>query len=157
MEMIMKTQKELIKMLQIIENVELFFYDSTWELVCKIVTSIEMGSCEVVNKQWSDSWKSGIPLEIEKTKTWGNKNKFSFTYKNKKLHCVATSYELGWDKNPTINFEANLIFPLNFIKNLSSQIEFDFKDFLNDQYEEHLREKRKNWIKIQREKLLSGS
>jgi len=152
----MKTnQNTLIKMLSIINSVLVY----EWNIVRKIVE--EYSSVKEIKKECVD-WMYEHKFDLSKINTWSTYNNSScisliFYIENKKLYCNTTIWngDNFYGNRKSRRFTAKLQLPINFINNISSDIEYGFNRYTSNMYEEHLALQRELWISNAKKELLN--
>lgn len=154
----METEK-LIEILTRVGQVR----NTQWKTVLSIVDIINEGSVIEEDKKWGAVWKNNhpesYPLDLSKIKTWSTYDKcvdLQFSSGVQKggeesitnLICKAKIYDgdIIDGQRELLRFEALLYLPVDFALNIKDDIEWAFKRYLEEEYEEHLETQKKLWI-----------
>lgn len=162
----MKTEK-LFELLTMVDGVTF----RKWDMVMKLVNDIRRGVIEVKHKKWNDDYKNNskyYPLNLEDIKTWStyddtcidlvftNNTPKDNGHPNNQLVCKVKIYEgSGFDgSRKDLRFEALLYLPTAFIHEIENYISWAFDEYLEYEYENHLKLQKQLWINKFREKVL---
>jgi hypothetical protein len=151
-------QKNLFKLLKLVESVSVRYRDNLSELIDQIA----QGKATVIKKRWHISWKEKDNLDLAKVETWRTyENCFDLTYmvENNKLICEAVVYEGDMldGRRKDRRFSATIQLPNSFIGKLQSWIESEFNFYSEDAYQNHLEEQKKQWIKEYQKSILNDT
>ena len=152
-------ESKLIQILTMVEQV----YCNRWNTVCKIVDIIS--DVEVVEKSWNKEYKNNspewYPLDLSKISTWSTYDRscidLKFSMEDVKLICDVKIWD-GSTFDGTLykesRFNAKLILPINFVSELSDEIERRFDSRAEYAYEEYLEQQKLMWIENYKKDIL---
>tara|TARA_R110000824_G_C15197540_1_gene675395 strand:+ start:590 stop:1045 length:456 start_codon:yes stop_codon:yes gene_type:complete len=124
-----------------------------WGLVPKLVAI--MDSANIREKEWSDQFQQNhpdmYPLDLSNIKTWSTYEDcvgLTFTFINSKsIECQATVYNGDWlGERTDRRFTATFYLPSSFLPELKREIEYAFDNYCKNEYEDHLRKQKSDWI-----------
>lgn len=155
-------QEKLFELLGIVNGVTI----SKWNMVMQLVDLIAKGESTVQEKKWRDPLKEGYPrlypLNLDDIKTWSTHDNtcidLYFTVNStNEFKCKVKIYDGdtfdGCRKG--LRFEALLALPSSFIHKIEGKIEWAFEEFLEDEYERHLKAQKILWIDNLKETILN--
>lgn len=138
--------KLLKKKLSIIKQVHCHRWDNVRDIVA-IFPSIIVKEKECVD------WMYEHKFDLSNIKTWSTYDNYScisltFYLESNKLHCDAIIWngDSLYGNRKSRRFTATLVLPMNFIKNISGDIDWKFNEHLSSLYEIHLENVREKWI-----------
>ncbi len=131
-----------------------------WNMVMLIVKGIKENTIDVSNYS-QEHWMYG-KTDLSEIDTWSTMDSkegislvFSINHYDK-LTCKAKIYDCNnfGGRRERLKFTVDLTFLSDdFISNLSSDIEYELKEYLDDAYEAHLENQKREWITEERKKL----
>jgi hypothetical protein len=159
------TTKKLLGLFPLLGSVTIH----RWSTVMQIADSISKGETTIGSKAWADNWhhnhKNKSPeyyhLDLSDTHTWSTHDNYDcitleFSVENKKLVCAVEIYDgnIVDGRREQLRFTAELIMPDNFAKNIEQSILYSFDRFLEDEYERHLENQKREWIAALRNEII---
>ena len=156
------TIRKLTKLLKY----NVYVYVNTWNDVRNIVDVIP--KCKIIKKEWLGKYDyknntKYYDLDLSDIKVWSTYDnescidiRFTLT-DNSELLCKAKIYDghMTDGERKEVRFYAEFLVPLNFIKNLETDILRQTKFNLKNDYDKYLENLRTNWIKNNFEKLIN--
>ncbi len=155
------TTEKLFELLELVKGVHCY----RWDMVMKIVDEIKNEKCTVDKKEWENykaNHTSVYPLDLSDIRTWSTFEdtciELSFKIEDSNLMCYARIYDgesfRGYRKEP--RFTATLRMHSDFAKEIEHLIDYDFEEYLENAYEEHLEKQKQAWIHQRRIQLLNN-
>lgn len=145
------SQKVLTGMLKTIGQVSSYKWKTVMDIV-KIFPQVT-----IIHKEWGDDFKQkyikDYPLDLSKIETWSTFDNpdtinFFFSIENKDLICRFKIYDGNkYDGSRTnLRFSGILKLPKSFLKILNDRISYKFDTFLNDEYDQFLKQQQREWV-----------
>jgi len=151
--------KENFKKLNVVGEVT----SCKWRTVMSLVDSINNDKKTIVlEKEWGNDYRKDSFLDLSKRETWSTYDDtcidLNFSLDNKKLICEARIYdgESFCGSRRGLRFITKIQLQNNFIEKIDGLLEYEFKHFLNNEYEKHLELLRMEWVKKEREIIMNG-
>lgn len=148
--------KDLIKILKLVNKIELWHYSLQWKIYDEVVKDISCVS-EFIDKKdyrYHQLTKESL-LNKDNWITYDNCVKMVFYVKNNDIYVNIEHYThgksidygegyYGYDK--VLEWEATIKLPMEFIENIKDDLNYKFNKFCQNAYEEYLEGERLKWI-----------